>query len=238
MKFQTLAQGHKKIGVALLGPHKRARLALSKDKVENLSGNEEVLVMVHMVLSDHQDRDEQKSFPLPQSMTCPPSPHRPATRLRLYTGEEALAGCSLLDRDRTCCIGVRRQEDGMLASTSYRTESLWLPLHGPFLFVENLSGRDEARITVSALAFRNLEIATGTLSPADDPEIDDESPYAEIPVRDVLRPLSVNSFSSTLSDASVCVPSPADSPPPSCRVSPIPGPRSYRERLAGVESLV
>ena len=240
MDFQTLAQGHKKIGDAQLGPHKRARLVLPKEKVQNLSGNEEVLVMVHMVLSDHQDRNEQKSLSLPRSMACPPSPHRPATRLRLYSGGEALAGCSLLDRDRTRCIGVRRPKDGMLASTSYRTESLWLPLHGPFLFVENLSGRDEARITVSALAFRNVGNITVTLSPTEevDSEIDDESPYAEIPVREVLRPLSIISFSSVSSDASGYLPSPADSPPSSCRLSPIPGPRSYRERRASVETVV
>ena len=247
MDFQTLAQGHKKIGDALLGPHKRARLVLPKDKVQNLSGNEEVLVMVHMVLSDHQDRNEQKPLSLPRSMACPPSPHRPATRLRLYSGGEALAGCSLLDRDRTRCIGVRRPKDGTLASISYRTESLWLPLHGPFLFVENLSGRDEASITVSALAFRNVGNITVTLSataevdPVIDDRDDDESPYAEIPVREVLRPLSVgsvSSFSSIFSDASGCLPSPApDSPPSSCRLLS-PEPRSQRERLASVESEV
>ena len=182
--------GRQRIGSGLVGPRDTLRFPLPRDKTT--AETDRLLFMVHIVWTD----DKKSDVPVLPSDQC-----RPAARLRFYIKSEAVL--SKTDRHQSRCIGTRRCL--YPSPATYKTESLWLPVRGRHLFVQNMSRCDEARVTITTLAV----VCKSQAMSSSDPE--EEHIYAELKARPPPPPVRSDSLATSLLNVSSATPSPSSS---------------------------
>lgn len=173
------ALGRRKIGDVLVAAQKSARLVLPLSFGQVVTEKDELLVMVHVVLKGARDESPTKSqwtnFRTASPAACfngisdldsPASPAKERAnqpQLKLFTTNDSTRRMYLDSTDQfSRFIGFCGSSHNGL---TYRTDNVWLPVRGRYLFVENTSKNCEARISFTALAYRRLPDDVPPLSP-------------------------------------------------------------------------
>ena len=190
METERIFVGRQRIGSGLVGPRDTVRFPLPRHTTTEET--DRLLFMVHIVWTD----DKKSDVPVLPSDQC-----RPAARLRFYINSEAVL--SKTDRHQSRCIGTRRCL--YPSPATYKTESLWLPVRGRHLFVQNMSRCDEARVTITTLAV----VCKSQAMSSSDPE--EEHIYAELEALAPPPPVRSDSLATSLWSLSSATPSASSS---------------------------
>ena len=155
------AMGKRRVGEVLVSPGEISRLVLPLSIDQIATERDELLLMVHIVLKGSKSEAGQRSrSPSPRRALPTQSLPYKLAHVRLLTTEksatDAMADDNHWSRFISVCGG------SYFGQVTYRTENVWLPLRGRYLFVENTSKQNEARVSLTALAFRRKPDADDT----------------------------------------------------------------------------